>query len=382
MTFANDPAVLRVAAALECERAAAARVVRKLLDVAEAASPWFDGEDIGVTTGYQGDAGRLEPALRRSRLVVDGEGGLVLVAGEAARLGELLREERAAAAEKKRLHRESAIHAAVAGHRGDNRGTTGGPLVDEPGTTGGRPGDDRGTSGTSSETIEGQPGTGIGTNGDIAGFATPITRAPGEGAGTRGNLLPPTPPATSDASPSSATIHDLPDPEDWLHEIAKRRGWRLDRVQRRELIGHMEAGMSPDFLEALLNQAADNDQRRMVWIRPALRREMERLMDRSPPVVEVLEFEQGGICHEAREDDQDRSEEGQVPEMRCRAGEDVLGCSQQAAGVVPPGAASTGDGCVLPAAGRRGLSDPIPLEEARLIREHKAGEPPGGMYEW
>mgnify|MGYP006380072775 CR=1 FL=1 len=54
MSFATDPAVLRVAAALDCERPAARRVVRALLDVAPAASPWIDGEDIAITTGYPG----------------------------------------------------------------------------------------------------------------------------------------------------------------------------------------------------------------------------------------------------------------------------------------------------------------------------------------
>lgn len=290
MTFANDPAVLRVAAALDCERPAARRVVRALLDVAPAASPWIDGEDIAITTGYSGDAAQLERALKRARLLVDfdGEpGGLVLVAGEAARLGELLREERAAQAEKKRLHREAAIHAAV---ERDNRGTTGGPLGDEAGTSGGRPGDDRGTTGTGVEPFEGHPGTETGTNGDSDGLASPITRAPGGGACPRGNLPPPTPSATADASTRSAATtsapsytgdtSDIPNLDAWLQATLSHHGFtgpsRLTSSQRSELLDAIRAGVSPDAIDGMLDDASSNGARKMTYIRRPLRRAIEQ----------------------------------------------------------------------------------------------------------
>lgn len=311
MTFANDPAVLRLAEALGVERRAAARVVRALVDVAAAAAPWIDGRDVAVTTKYAGDGDALLAALRRARLVVGGDGEIDLSPVEGERLRLAIEEERESARARKQASREEAAAVTFRDHSGTSR--------DQGVTTAGH----RVTTCSGGEQILPENVTENVTRRD-GSCASPITRAPGEGARPRGNLLPPTPPATtSDASTRPATISDLPDPEDWLHEIAKRRGWRLDRVQRRELIGHMEAGMSPDTLEALLNQAADNDQRRMVWIRPALRREMERLA--------------------AEGEDESRGP---------------------------------------PLAGQRGANDPIPIAEIRLIREHEAGEPPGGMYEW
>lgn len=354
MTFAADPAVLRVEAALGCERKAARAVVRALVTVAPRAMPWIDAEDVEVTTGRLFAGEPLLGALVRARLVEETAAGIVLTS-EGERLRESLDEERAAAAERKRASREMKEVVTFCDQRVTSR---------DIGVT------FRSAAGQVSSAY-GDPD---GTNRDAEGVASQITRV----AGARGNLLPPTPPAASGDSAPASTLADLPDPEAWLHEVAKRRGWRLDRVQRRELLGHMQAGMSPDFLESLLNQAADNDQRRMVWIRPALRREMERMAVRSPPGVEELEFEQGGICHEAGKDDPDGGAEGQVPDVWSRAGEDVPGGAQQATGVVPPGAPSAGDGCVLPA-GRRGLTDPIPIGEARLLREHRESE---GEYEW
>lgn len=273
MTFAKDPAVLRVAAALACEAKDARAIVRALITVAPRAAPWIDAVDVAVTIGSEpklkaaldalGGAGVLVEALRRARIVDLLADGSVGTGPEFEPLRALLESEREAAAEKKRRQRER-----------DNPGTDWGHRGDIEGTSGGQAGDGRGT-------LRGPCGTVLGTDGDRCGdrpgLASPITRV----IRARGNLLPPTP---IDAS-NPAEL------DKWLNRFLTYRGYtgpsRLDTPQRSELLDYVAAGLPLEELEGILAEAADNGARKMVYLRPPLRR-----------ALEVIEAGQG--AHEGR----------------------------------------------------------------------------------
>ncbi len=261
MTFARDPAVLRVAAALACEAKDARAIVRALITVAPRAAPWIDAQDVAVTIGSEpklkaaldalGGAGALVEALRRARIVELLADGGVGTGPEFEPLRLLLESERAEAAEKKRRQRER-----------DTPGTDWGRARDSEGTSGGQAGDGRGTSRGPGGTVSGTGGDGCG---DRPGLASPITRV----IRARGNLLPPTP---IDAS-NPAEL------DKWLNRFLTYRGYtgpsRLDTPQRSELLDYVAAGLPLEELEGILAEAADNGARKMVYLRPPLRRALE-----------------------------------------------------------------------------------------------------------
>lgn len=265
MTFAKDPAVLRVAAALACEARDARAIVRALITVAPRAAPWIDAVDVAVTIGSTpllkdaldklGDAGALVEALRRARIVELLADGGVGTGPEFEPLRLLLESERAEAAEKKRRQRERDTTPT-------SGGTDWGRARDSEGTSGGQAGDRRGTLRGPCGTVS---GTSVSRCGDRPGLASPITRV----IRARGNLLPPTP---IDAS-NPAEL------DKWLNRFLTYRGYtgpsRLDTPQRSELLEYVAAGLPLEELEGILAEAADNGARKMVYLRPPLRRALE-----------------------------------------------------------------------------------------------------------
>lgn len=314
MTFARDPAVLRVGAALG-DRKVGRALVRALLSAAPRAMPWIDARDLLVTSMQDGkglDAEAVHAALVEARILAEGEGGIVLSEGGET-LRQMMLQEREADRERQVRHRAARSRVTSC----DEAVT----FCDE----------------VRDFSLQGASDSGTFCDGE--GVASPITRAPG----ARGNLPPPTPTATtSDASSRSAAntsnssntsapaytgdTYDIPNLDAWLQATLSHHGFtgpsRLTSSQRSELLDAIRAGVSPDAIDGMLDDASSNGARKMTYVRRPLRRAIEQAA---------------------------------VAEAESRA---------------------------PPPAGRRGTSDPIPLEEARLIREHRAGEPPGGMYEW
>jgi hypothetical protein len=279
MTFANDPAVLRVVGALGGDAKAARAAVRALVTVAERAAPWIDADDIRVTTRVTAfEAGALFEALVRARLVVQEERGIVLTS-EGQVLGAILEAEREAEAQRKFEQREKKL-----GQARDIGGTSVGHCRDIDGTTPGQERDADGTLPASGRDIHG-------TFRDGEGVASPITRAPG----ARGNLPPPTPttPAT-DVPPEAA---DIPKLMTWLHATLKHHGFtgpsRLTSTQHAEILDAIALGLSPDALEGIIRQASDNGVRKMSWLRAAIENELSDVCYRAPARAPAAGEERG-----------------------------------------------------------------------------------------
>jgi hypothetical protein len=279
MSFGTDPAVLRVEAALACERKLARAVVRALVTVAPRAAPWIDAEDIRVTTGAAFSAGVLFDALVRARLVVEGEAGIVLTS-EGQVLAAILEEEREAAAERQARSREAKAAVTFCDERVTSRDQGVTSCDEVPGFSSGHRALDGGIC-------------------DGVGLASPITRV----AGARGNLPPPTPSTAADAPMHSALLEpnattetppagDIPRLMAWLHATLRRHGFtganRLASSQVAELLDVIAAGLTPDALERLIRQASDNGARKMSWLRVACESELSEVCYRAPaPVAEV-----------------------------------------------------------------------------------------------
>lgn len=304
MSFANDPAVLRLADALGVERKVARAVVRALVDVAPRAAPWIDGRDVAVTTGFAGDGGELLAALRRARLVTGEDGEIMLHELEGERLAVLIAEERAMAAAKKARNREPAAIGTLGGHEGDIEGTGGGPRVDEAGTGRGH-----------EVPLSSDFGTETGTSRDGEGLAIPIPRV----TPARGD-------STSPLSPYSPAADSAPQPDSETFRLATSIRRRIaasinaPRGLDVDIAADLAAGRvtGPELLEAAVEA----------------RRKGGRSYDYLLAIIESRRRAQA-------------EDESRAP----------------------------------PPVGRRGPSDPIPLEEFRLIREHEAEGPPG-VFEW
>lgn len=180
MTFAKDPAVLRVVDALGGDPRAARAAVRALVTVAPRAMPWFDARDIQVTTDADFEAGALYEALVRARLVVQEEAGIVLTpVGEALR--ELLVEERAKAAERQQNSRDAKAAVTFRDQRVTSRD------IDVTSRS----------SGEENSSENEDAGVTPGVTSAAASCASPITRAPG----ARGNSSPSSSPPAPSSSP-------------------------------------------------------------------------------------------------------------------------------------------------------------------------------------
>jgi len=322
----RDPYTVILAARLGISEARARRAVAVFAEAAPLWKRWADAGEMALLLKWKGEAAPLGAAMVAARLVEPEGEGFVLAELDAPTIAAVLEDvaaEREAARERKeaeRIRRDIAEKAVTLRDNAGNRVTS------------------RYISPVSREFSESD-----GQSVTAGGVASPNTRAPGEGVRARGNLPPPTPstPGTPATRIPAFPETQNPDPGDipslsrWLHAVLRRHGFtgpsKLDSSQQSELLDAIAAGLRPETLAELIEQAADNGARKMSWLRVGIAREMGDLAYRAAP------------CGEG--DDESRA---------------------------PP----------IPPAGRRGPSDPIPLEEARLIREHKADEPPGGMYEW
>lgn len=241
MTFGNDPAVLRVAAGLGWEARLARAFVAKLVSVPAAALPWIDADDIAHTTRESAPGLELAAALLRARVIVEveGEGSGFTLASEGVRLAALLREERAAAAERKMRQRDAAAAGTFRDQRGGTLRDIGGTTCDFAGTL--RSGDE-GFSGPER---------------DIDGLASPITRAPGARGNSSSPSSPPTPPSTpassGSASPASSSSAAIPGDTGAITDPAEAH--RIATSLRRALVRVITAppALADDIADDLLS---------------------------------------------------------------------------------------------------------------------------------